>query len=388
MTIYLRQTAAVLLTLCIALPASAQSDSAVKSKKAWEIGVGGSILQHSRLNAGQVETTDKGYITQFNIHQVLLGGNLSVARELKPWLYLDVQGTIGADRIKVAGEKSRYDKFYLVGPGLQFRFGTLLKSNYFEPYVRVGINYMHKNFISSYSGVLKDNNGNDFPFNVSDQFNKNRDDKKDFFPFSLGVGLNSWVNNRFGIGIQADYIAAFYNKTPHYPMVTLRAIFRLGGNSKKAVNTQIERIVERPVIKTVEVEKVVEKPIVKYMFDLFDMINFELNKADIKPESAKVLDHIAEVFKSDEINGKHFLLTGCTDVWGSAEYNKDLSLRRADAVKQALVSRGVPADMLKVRGVGKAIAAASGSEKDIVREGDRKVTVEWISNDDYWNFLP
>ena len=45
-------------------------------------------------------------------------------------------------------------------------------------------------------------------------------------------------------------------------------------------------------------------------------------------------------------------LVGHADLSGSPDYNLRLSLRRADAVRQALVARGITADRTNVTGVG------------------------------------
>ena len=49
---------------------------------------------------------------------------------------------------------------------------------------------------------------------------------------------------------------------------------------------------------------------------------------------------------------KKYLITGCTDAKGSSQYNMDLSQKRADAVVNALIKKGVPNKMLKAKGVG------------------------------------
>lgn len=54
----------------------------------------------------------------------------------------------------------------------------------------------------------------------------------------------------------------------------------------------------------------------------------------------------------------------------------------------ALISRGVSTDILKSRAVGKKIAYTSTSASNNIRKGDRKITVEIISNMDYWNYIP
>lgn len=56
---------------------------------------------------------------------------------------------------------------------------------------------------------------------------------------------------------------------------------------------------------------------------------------------------------------KKYLITGCTDAKGSSQYNMDLSQKRADAVVNALIKKGVPNKMLKAKGVGAKISYAS-----------------------------
>ena len=121
------------------------------------------------------------------------------------------------------------------------------------------------------------------------------------------------------------------------------------------------------------------------MCELFNNIYFDFDKATITPESHEVLDKIADILKGD--TAKRYLVTGYTDAWGSAEYNMNLSRRRVSAVVQELENRGVPADMMKYRGVGKKVSYAPTEASVEVRRGDRKVGIEIITNMDYWNYI-
>ncbi len=85
---------------------------------------------------------------------------------------------------------------------------------------------------------------------------------------------------------------------------------------------------------------------------------------------------------------KKYLITGCTDAKGSSQYNMDLSQKRADAVVNALIKKGVPNKMLKAKGVGAKISYASQNAPNEIREGDRKIIVQIITNMDYWNYIP
>lgn len=79
-------------------------------------------------------------------------------------------------------------------------------------------------------------------------------------------------------------------------------------------------------------------------------INFDFDKSNIKKEFAPVLDEAAQILK-DNPNIK-VTIEGHTDSIGTDAYNQKLSERRARAVKQYLVSRGVEAGRLDTVGKG------------------------------------
>jgi len=109
-------------------------------------------------------------------------------------------------------------------------------------------------------------------------------------------------------------------------------------------------------------------------------IYFNFNKATIRPESNPKLDLAASIIKE---NGGNYLLTGHTDIKGSAAYNLRLSKERAAAVVGALESRGINENVLKSRGVGSAEATVPASASDAERMADRKVTVRFIEASDW-----
>jgi outer membrane protein OmpA-like peptidoglycan-associated protein len=111
---------------------------------------------------------------------------------------------------------------------------------------------------------------------------------------------------------------------------------------------------------------------------ILEGIYFDFDKADLKPGSNEILDRLAKIMKHDV--SMKYLITGYTDSRGGDEHNMQLSRQRAEAVVKGLIDRGVPADMLKARGVGSLIAYAAPSEPNGVRYGDRKITIEPISN--------
>jgi len=80
---------------------------------------------------------------------------------------------------------------------------------------------------------------------------------------------------------------------------------------------------------------------------------FDFDKAVLRPEGkdaidAQVVGKLSQITKLEIV-----LVTGHTDRIGSDAYNQKLSERRADAVRDYLVSKGVPRDKIEAIGVGK-----------------------------------
>ncbi len=88
-------------------------------------------------------------------------------------------------------------------------------------------------------------------------------------------------------------------------------------------------------------------------------INFENNSATIKESSNAKLDKYADFLKKNK--NYSAVITGYTDDRGSAEYNKKLSLKRAKAVVDALVARGVEPSRLTAEGMGEANPVADNA---------------------------
>jgi len=81
-------------------------------------------------------------------------------------------------------------------------------------------------------------------------------------------------------------------------------------------------------------------------------IPFELNSSALKPQASEQLKQLQMALNSDALGKDRFLVAGHTDGKGSAQYNKQLSLRRAQAVKQFLVAKGMDAGRLDAVGYG------------------------------------
>jgi outer membrane protein OmpA-like peptidoglycan-associated protein len=80
-------------------------------------------------------------------------------------------------------------------------------------------------------------------------------------------------------------------------------------------------------------------------------IQFDVDRATIKPESNELLDEIASVIKAHP-ELKKIEVQGHTDNTATKQHNKILSGQRAEAVRKALVKRGVDTKILVAKGYG------------------------------------
>jgi outer membrane protein OmpA-like peptidoglycan-associated protein len=94
------------------------------------------------------------------------------------------------------------------------------------------------------------------------------------------------------------------------------------------------------------------------------LVFFDFDRSTLTPRAMDIVKEAANVAKSGQ--NARVTCTGHTDTAGPANYNMALSLRRANAVKEALVRNGVAATSITV--VGRGEEALLVSTKDGVRE--------------------
>jgi len=80
------------------------------------------------------------------------------------------------------------------------------------------------------------------------------------------------------------------------------------------------------------------------------MVFFDWDRSDITAQAMNTLRQVAQTYKTK--GSARVTATGHTDKSGPDDYNMALSLRRANAVKDALVREGVPATAISVMGRG------------------------------------
>ena len=91
-------------------------------------------------------------------------------------------------------------------------------------------------------------------------------------------------------------------------------------------------------------------------------VNFDLDNAEVPTLTTTFLQTAAPALKALP-TGAEIEIAGYADDTGDAEANLALSQRRADAVRDALVKAGVPADLLVAKGYGEPIGQPATAPK-------------------------
>lgn len=97
---------------------------------------------------------------------------------------------------------------------------------------------------------------------------------------------------------------------------------------------------------------------------------FDTDKAQLKPGAMRSLDKLADFMKENP--EQQILIEGHTDSRGSDQYNLTLSERRAEAVQEALMERGVPETRVSAEGMGEAYPVANNDTR-AGRQQNRRV---------------
>jgi outer membrane protein OmpA-like peptidoglycan-associated protein len=105
---------------------------------------------------------------------------------------------------------------------------------------------------------------------------------------------------------------------------------------------------------------------------------FDTGRAELKPGAGRKIDQLGQFLV--EHPDRRVQIDGFTDSVGSDSYNLDLSQRRADAVKKALIERGVDGSRIGTEGYGKSYPVAGNSDSG-GRQLNRRVEVVIGSND-------
>jgi outer membrane protein OmpA-like peptidoglycan-associated protein len=141
--------------------------------------------------------------------------------------------------------------------------------------------------------------------------------------------------------------------------------------------------VETPTDETVDDNK---NPVVSKEFEVLELSGdslFERDSAEIKDDAKATIIEAAKKVKEFDFGDTDFVIAiiGMTDRAGSAEYNKTLSQRRADAVRQMFVDNGISRDKMVARGLGESLASQTCRNR-VECADDRKVNFYLLNRSD------
>ena len=100
---------------------------------------------------------------------------------------------------------------------------------------------------------------------------------------------------------------------------------------------------------------------------------FASGKSELLPTAQLKLNSVADSLTQQDPESK-IVVEGHTDSQGSASYNMDLSQRRAQAVRDYLVSRGIASDRVTSQGYGFARSIADNKSAE-GRANNRRVEI-------------
>jgi outer membrane protein OmpA-like peptidoglycan-associated protein len=141
------------------------------------------------------------------------------------------------------------------------------------------------------------------------------------------------------------------------------------GNAMDKKEDKIRQISAESDAKGMEVERLREDLL---RVSVSSEASFGFDRADLKPEFKPTLNKVAGVLRDDP--NVRISIIGFTDSIGSEEYNQRLSMRRAQATADYLISQGVSQSQILVRGLGEAEPRASNDTAE-GRAQNRRVEI-------------
>jgi len=177
----------------------------------WMIGVGAHAANHTAQRGTFGNTFSAKNLTQnlFSVNNFSITpplSKLTVARNIGKGLVIDWQTTVG----NVENKRFNMGKEFMLmtGLGFQAKAAGLLwnEESWFDPYLRVGANYLRHDYTALTFPRQSFINGNPAE-TISNGDNGNEMGKANHLTVSTGAGVNIWLTKNFGLGVQGDYVS-------------------------------------------------------------------------------------------------------------------------------------------------------------------------------------
>lgn len=175
------------------------------------------------------------------------------------------------------------------------------------------------------------------------------------------------------VGFLAIVVAAFW----YYSQADEAA--HSNRSSEALDNTQVSQVLKDSTDKVavspaIPITHVETAPLASRSTDiLHDDIQFEIGRKGLTDDGKAALQRHAEFLKNEPDWG--VLLLGYTDQQGSMSFNKILGMKRAETVKQQLISLGVPESAIRTVSLGEE-GALCIDQSDVCRQLNRRVHLE------------
>ena len=111
----------------------------------------------------------------------------------------------------------------------------------------------------------------------------------------------------------------------------------------------------------------------------FNNITFNFDSSELTREAQAMLDRIAVALHNPSIRTLRYRIEGHTDAKGSSTYNQSLSKRRAEAVRNYLITMGISEERLIAVGFGKTRPLPNPPAASPYAPINRRVQFSWIN---------
>jgi outer membrane protein OmpA-like peptidoglycan-associated protein len=112
---------------------------------------------------------------------------------------------------------------------------------------------------------------------------------------------------------------------------------------------------------------------------------FDFDSAELSPKNRELLSRVAGILLVSK--GYGLSVFGYTDDVGTADYNQQLSMRRAAAVRQYLIQSGLDPDIINVKGYGKTSPLVTGTTT-AARARNRRVEIALTDSQIHFDSSP
>jgi OmpA-OmpF porin, OOP family len=324
-------------------------------------GVGWNYLQSEQLKNISSQSNTFGGVSVSN-RNVNFGSGLvtlgSVGWGFGNGLRAELEGNFRDNASNQNGNGSAFSSTHVVGNGGETKTGAMVNALYdftdafgpgISPYVGVGVGwqYIRANGINVVGPLpAGPNAGAPFLFRLNNGQNAFAYQAilgTAFTLSSIDPGLALTAEYRYmGTAGNRSYKAQFFS-----PQVARGTNIQLGMENNQAIILGVRYAFNTPAPPPPPVPvSVVPAPAPSRTYLIF----FDWDRADLTPRARQVVGEAAAA--STHVQYTRIEVNGYTDSSGTAQYNQQLSIRRAHAVGEQLISDGVPQAAISVQGFG------------------------------------